>query len=139
VSYAFVAEFAGIAARAAVKLERLRVEERLVKSERRYRNLYEQAPTAYVSLVSDGTLRSVNLRATQMLGFSAQELIGTSILSYLATSLKANTLRPRSSGSIPTHSAAASRSSASPARPTTRRSPHESSWPILSASHRDAP
>ena len=37
------------ATRAAVELERLRVEQRLVESERRYRDLYEEAPNAYVS------------------------------------------------------------------------------------------
>ena len=43
------------ATRAAVELERLRVEQRLVESERRYRDLYEEAPNAYVSVGSDGT------------------------------------------------------------------------------------
>ena len=38
------------ATRAAVELERLRVEQRLVESERRYRDLYEEAPNAYVSV-----------------------------------------------------------------------------------------
>ncbi len=38
------------ATRAAVELERLRVEQRLVESERCYRDLYEEAPNAYVSI-----------------------------------------------------------------------------------------
>ena len=38
------------ATRAAVELERLRVERQLVESERRYRDLYEEAPNAYVSI-----------------------------------------------------------------------------------------
>ena len=38
------------ATRAAVELERLRVEQQLVESERRYRELYEEAPNAYVSI-----------------------------------------------------------------------------------------
>ena len=60
------------ATRAAVELERLRVEQRLVESERRYRDLYEEAPNAYVSLGSDRRLLSVNRRATQLLGYSAR-------------------------------------------------------------------
>src|SRR6266481_6884225 len=47
------------ATRAAVELERLRVEQRLVESERRYRDLYEEAPNAYVSLGRDLRLISV--------------------------------------------------------------------------------
>ena len=73
------------ATRAAVELERLRVEQQLVESERRYRDLYEEAPNAYVSLGerphgSD----SVNRRATQLLGYPAAELVGSSILGYFA-------------------------------------------------------
>ena len=45
------------AARAAVELERLRVEKRLVESERRYRDLYEEAPNAYVAFGKDLRLR----------------------------------------------------------------------------------
>ena len=72
------------ATRAAVELERLRVERRLVESERRYRDLYEEAPNAYVSVGSDGTLLNVNRRATQLLGYSADDLIGSDILRYFA-------------------------------------------------------
>ncbi len=72
------------ATRAAVELERLRVEQRLVESERRYRDLYEEAPNAYVSIGSDGTLLNVNQRATQLLGYPAGELIGSEILGHFA-------------------------------------------------------
>jgi len=72
------------ATRAAVELERLRVEKQLVESERRYRELYEEAPNAYVSVGSDGTLLNVNRRATQLLGYSAGDLIGSDILRYFA-------------------------------------------------------
>ena len=72
------------AARAAAELERLRVEQRLVESERRYRELYEEAPNAYMSLGTDLVLISVNRRATQLLGYSVEELIGSSIMTYFA-------------------------------------------------------
>src|SRR5262249_74652 len=54
------------ATRAAVELERLRVEQRLVESERRYRDLYEEAPNAYVSVGKDREFLNVNRRATQL-------------------------------------------------------------------------
>ena len=59
------------ATRAAVELERLRVEKQLVESERRYRELYEEAPNAYVAIGIDRRLLSVNHRATQLLGMPA--------------------------------------------------------------------
>ena len=60
------------ATRAAVELERLRVEKQLVESERRYRDLYEEAPNAYVSLGRDLRLINVNRRAAQLLGCLAR-------------------------------------------------------------------
>jgi PAS domain S-box-containing protein len=74
------------ATRAAVELERLRVEQRLVESERRYRELYEEAPNAYVSIGSDRRFLSVNGRATHLLGYPAEELVGSSILRHMADS-----------------------------------------------------
>jgi PAS domain S-box-containing protein len=72
------------ATRAAVELERLRVEQRLVESERRYRDLHEEAPNAYVAAARDGTLLSVNRPATRLLGHAAEELVGTDVLRYFA-------------------------------------------------------
>ena len=74
------------AARAAVELERLRVEQRLVESERRYRDLYEEAPNAYVAFGKDLRLTSVNRRAAQLLDYPTDELVGSSILGYFADS-----------------------------------------------------
>src|ERR1700722_16073693 len=56
-------------ARAAVELERLRVEQRLVESERRYRDLYEEAPNAYVAFGKDLRLTSVNRPAAHLLDY----------------------------------------------------------------------
>ncbi len=72
------------ATRAAVELERLRVEKQLVESERRYRDLYEDAPNAYVAIGADRRLLSVNHRATQLLGEAAAELVGRPVLELFA-------------------------------------------------------
>ncbi len=74
------------ATRAAVELERLRVEQRLVESERRYRELYEEAPNAYVAVGKDRQFLNVNGRATHLLGYSADELVGSSLSKILADS-----------------------------------------------------
>jgi PAS domain S-box-containing protein len=72
------------AARATAERERIRAEQRLQESERRYRDLYENAPNAYLSVSVDGRLLQVNRRATQLLGYSAEELIGMPIFSLMA-------------------------------------------------------
>jgi len=64
------------AARVAAVLERLRAEKRLDASERRYRDLYEEAPVGYLSVGVDGRILSANHRAAQMVGFSVEELQG---------------------------------------------------------------
>ena len=64
------------AARVAAVLERLRAEKRLSASEQRYRDLYEEAPVGYLSVGVDGRILSANQRASQMIGFSAEELEG---------------------------------------------------------------
>jgi formate hydrogenlyase transcriptional activator len=74
------------AARAAVELERLRVEQRLIESERRYRDLYEEAPNAYVAFGKDLRLTSVNRRAAQLLSYPTDELVGSEILGYFGDS-----------------------------------------------------
>jgi PAS domain S-box-containing protein len=74
------------AARAAAELERLRFEQRLIESEQRYRDLYEEAPIGYHSTGVDGLMRTVNRRLTEMLGYSAEELVGSRLLDYPADS-----------------------------------------------------
>src|SRR3954471_3058899 len=59
-------------------------EQQLVESERRYRELYEEAPNAYVAIGGDGRLLSVNHRATQLLGVPASELVGRPVLALFA-------------------------------------------------------
>jgi PAS domain S-box-containing protein len=80
------------AARASAELERLRAEQRLSASERRYRDLYEEAPVGYLSVGVDGRILSANHRATQLVGFSAQELEGLSVADLFASPPAGKTL-----------------------------------------------
>jgi PAS domain S-box-containing protein len=68
----------------AATLERLRAEQQLSASERRYRDLYEQAPVGYLSVDVDGRILSANHRAAQMVGFSAEELEGLPVADLFA-------------------------------------------------------
>jgi PAS domain S-box-containing protein len=56
--------------------ERKKAEEALRGSEAKYRDLYEEAPTAYFSVGADGRIERANHSATQLLGYSRDELIG---------------------------------------------------------------
>jgi len=71
------------AARATAERQRIRAEERLRESETRYRDLYENAPSAYLTVGTDGRILSVNRRVTRLLGYSAEELVGSLIHSYM--------------------------------------------------------
>jgi PAS domain S-box-containing protein len=72
------------AARVAAVLERLRAGQRLSASERRYRDLYEEAPVGYLSVGSDGRILSANQRAAEMIGFVAGELEGLPVADLFA-------------------------------------------------------
>jgi formate hydrogenlyase transcriptional activator len=70
------------AARVAAVLERLRAEQRLGASERRYRDLYQEAPVGYLSISVDGRIVSANQRAAQMVGFTEEELEGVAVADF---------------------------------------------------------
>jgi PAS domain S-box-containing protein len=55
-------------------------EEALQESERRYRDLYEEAPNAYFSVGVNGCIERANRGATELLGYSLDELIGQPVL-----------------------------------------------------------
>lgn len=52
--------------------------ETLRESEKQYQNLYDLAPDAYISIAADGTITSVNQFCADYLGYSKEELLGTS-------------------------------------------------------------
>ncbi|MEE8419029.1 MAG: ATP-binding protein [Dehalococcoidales bacterium] len=61
-------------------------EEMLRESESRYRDLYEEAPNAYFSVSIDGYIEQANHSATQLFGYSIEELIGRPIMDLYADS-----------------------------------------------------
>ena len=59
-------------------------EERLRESEDRYRNLYEEAPNAYFSVGINGRIERANRSATELLGYSLDEMVGRPVLDMYA-------------------------------------------------------
>jgi formate hydrogenlyase transcriptional activator len=64
------------ATRVCAELERLRVDAALRESEARYRDLYDEAPVAYLSVGTDGYIRRANRCAAEMFGYPREQLIG---------------------------------------------------------------
>jgi PAS domain S-box-containing protein len=60
----------------------------LKQSEEQYRDLYEQAPDAYFSVGVDGIIRQANRSATELLGYSREELVGRPVLELYADTPK---------------------------------------------------
>ncbi len=60
------------------------IQETLMKSEKRFRDLYESAPLAYISSRSDGQIIMVNTRAMDLLGYTKEELLERKILDLYA-------------------------------------------------------
>ncbi len=70
--------------RIALDQKRAAQEEALRASEARYRELYENAPAAYLSATPDGEIRMANRRATDLFGASESTLVGRTLPKFCA-------------------------------------------------------
>jgi formate hydrogenlyase transcriptional activator len=71
------------AARATAELARLRLEQTLAESEQRYRDLYEEAPIAYVKEDLESRFISANRAAMRILGITPEQVPGTVGMSFV--------------------------------------------------------
>jgi formate hydrogenlyase transcriptional activator len=71
------------AARAAAEQERMRAEQQLRASEARFRDLFENAPNAYLVVGTNGRILCANRRLAELLGFQVEELVGNVVHSFL--------------------------------------------------------
>ena len=60
-------------------IECKRVGQKLKESEKQYRDLYEEAPYAYLSIGDDKRILMSNHRASELFGYGPDDLIGTSV------------------------------------------------------------
>ncbi|THB73401.1 MAG: PAS domain S-box protein [Desulfobacteraceae bacterium] len=56
----------------------------LVENERRFRDLYENAPVAYISIDKEGIISGCNSNASILSGYDKQELVGKSVAHLLS-------------------------------------------------------
>jgi two-component system cell cycle sensor histidine kinase/response regulator CckA len=63
--------------------ERKQVEEALQKSEERFRQLFDDAPVGYFEYDAQGRITNVNRTELEMLGYSAEEIIGQPVWKFI--------------------------------------------------------
>jgi formate hydrogenlyase transcriptional activator len=71
------------AARARAEVERKRNEQTLRASEVLFRDLYEAAPVAYITIGVDGRIRNLNERTLRVFGYTREQSIGRSFFDFL--------------------------------------------------------
>jgi formate hydrogenlyase transcriptional activator len=76
--------FKVFAARAAAELGRMRAEQMLRASEKQFRDLYEEAPIAYIYEDTESRFLSANRAAMRLLGLKPEDVPGTFGLSLIA-------------------------------------------------------
>ena len=64
-------------------IERRRADEELKRSEERFRTLFDEAPVAYHELDAQGIIRRVNRAECELLGYTAEELIGRHVTDFV--------------------------------------------------------
>ncbi len=64
--------------------KRKQTEEALCESEARLKDLYENAPSAYLSVGADGIIRRCNKRVQELFGYSIEELVGLPVFDLYA-------------------------------------------------------
>jgi len=69
-----------LARQAVAQFELRRTAEALEQSERRFRSIIEEANEAYISFETDGVIREWNREAERLLGWTRDEIIGSSVL-----------------------------------------------------------
>ncbi len=71
------------AMRVCAELERERIDRRLRDNEARFRGLYEEAPVAYITIGTDGRIRSLNEPTLKLFRTSREQSIGHDFLEFL--------------------------------------------------------
>jgi PAS domain S-box-containing protein len=75
-----------VAAQLALAIERKQAEEALIESDRRFRDLFYDAPVGYHELDTEGRITCVNTTELSMLGYSSEEMIGHHVWDFIEES-----------------------------------------------------
>jgi len=72
-----------VATQLALAIERKRAEEALIESDRRFRDLFFDAPVGYHELDTEGRITCVNTTELSMLGYGSEEMIGHHVWEFI--------------------------------------------------------
>ena len=68
-------------------------EEKLGKSEERFRDLWDHAPVAYHTLDAGGLITSINQTGAKMLGYTKEEMVGKPIFEFILPEQRAEAIK----------------------------------------------
>jgi PAS domain S-box-containing protein len=77
-------QIAGAIANARLWAERTEAEEALRKSKEKFQKLFDEAPVGYMELDSQGRITHVNHTELDLLGYSAEEMLGLPVWNFIA-------------------------------------------------------
>ena len=77
-------QIAGAIANAQLYAQLKQTEETLREGEKRYRDLYDEAPVGYHTLDNQGRITGVNRQERLMLGYSAEEMLGQPVWNFVS-------------------------------------------------------
>ena len=72
-----------VATQLALAIDRKRAEEALIESDRRFRDLFYEAPVGYHELDVEGRITCVNTTELSMLGYSSEDMIGHHVWEFI--------------------------------------------------------
>jgi PAS domain S-box-containing protein len=76
-------QITGAIANAQLFAERNRAEEALQKSEKRFKELYDNAPVGYHEYDKEGCITQINRTELEMLGYTAEEMLGQPVWKFI--------------------------------------------------------
>ncbi|RJR38409.1 MAG: PAS domain S-box protein [Desulfobacteraceae bacterium] len=80
---ALIIFYENLAQNIGLALQRIMAENALRESEEKFRNLYDEAPVGYIELNSEGRVDRVNKKMSEMLGYSADEMVGEPMWAFV--------------------------------------------------------
>jgi len=85
--------------------ERKRTEEELGASEKRFRELFDEAPVGYHELDQEGKIARVNRTELKMLGYTAEEMVGRYVYEFITEKVSPQSVKGKLEGKLPIESA----------------------------------
>src|SRR5205807_189430 len=87
----------------AICIERKRAEEVRLRSEEKFKDLFDNAPVAYHELDVDGRYTRINRTEEEMLGYTSDELKGRHPADIIVEKVSLEATRAKLAGNVPLH------------------------------------